>query len=306
MNISKWIEDSWGIHSAIQINILLSVLALFGLWFLRYIALKIMFRRVTDAKSRYQWRNGIRNVYWGLLIVVISSIWVDRFDSIATFFGLVTAGLTIALQVPIVNFAGWLFIITRQPFVVGDRIQIGDIAGDVIDIRFFQFTLNEIRNWVDADQSTSRIIHVPNGKVFEQPQANFTQGFPHIWNEIGVLVTFESDWRLAKSILEDIVKQHAEHISKEAEKELLQASEKYMIFYSVLTPIVYTSVKDSGVMLTMRYLCNPKKRRSTEQLIWESILDAFAIHDNIDFAYPTQRIYYNLKEGKDGARKMEP
>lgn len=303
MKLTEWIEENWNIHSDIQINLLLSAIAILILWTLRYFALRLVFRRVKDAKSRYYWRNGIKNTYLGLLLVAISAIWVDRFDSLATFLGLVTAGLTIALQVPIVNFAGWIFIVTRKPFEVGDRIQIGEIAGDVIDIRFFQFTLNEIKNWVDGEQSTGRIIHVPNGKIFNEPQANYSQGFSHIWNEIGVLVTFESDWRKAKSILEEVVNTHAEDMNEAAEQKLLQASEKYMIFYKTLTPIVYTSVKDSGVMLTMRFLCHPKKRRGTEQTIWEAILDEFAKYDNIDFAYPTQRIYYNATEGKDGARK---
>lgn len=305
MNVSDWIEENWNIHSDIQINILLSLIAILILWTLRSLAFRLVFKRVKDPKSRYYWRNGIKNTYLGLLLVVISGIWVDRFDSLATFLGLVTAGLTIALQVPIVNFAGWIFLVIRKPFEVGDRIEIGNIAGDVIDIRFFQFTLNEINNWVDADQSTGRIIHVPNGKIFKDSQANYSQGFSHIWNEIGVLVTFESDWRKAKSILEKIVNSLAENMSEAAEKKLLQASEKYMIFYSKLTPIVYTSVKDSGVMLTMRFLCHPKKRRGTEQEMWEAILDEVAKHDDIDFAYPTQRIYYNAKEGKDGARKGE-
>ena len=107
----------------------------------------------------------------------------------------------------------------RRPFALGDRIQIGKHSGDVIDIRFFQFTINEIGNWVDADQSTGRIIHIPNGKVFTEAQANFTQGFSHIWNEIGVLVTFESDWEKAKNILEKIVEKHAASLTKAAEQK---------------------------------------------------------------------------------------
>ena len=66
--------------------------------------------------------------------------------------------------------------------------------------------------------------------------------------------------------------------------------------------MVYTTVKDSGVLLTIRYLCDPRKRRGSEQEIWENILDAFAAHDTIDFAYPTQRFYSNDTEGKPGTR----
>ncbi len=305
MNITEWIETHWTITRATQLNILYSLIAIVVLWILRYFSLKLIFKRVKDVRDKYYWKNGIKNAYNVLLVIIISAIWINTVGSLATYLGLATAGLAIALQSPIVNLAGWLFILLRRPFEVGDRIQIGGHAGDVIDIRFYQFTINEIGNWVDADQSTGRVIHIPNGMVFKEPQANYNQGFTHIWHEIGVMVTFESNWEKAKEILNSILKEHTEHLTKAAAMRLTEASKKFMIFYSNLTPIVYTSVKDSGVMLTMRYLCNPKKRRGTAHSIWEDVLRQFAQHDDIDLAYPTQRIYYNLKEGKDGARKHE-
>jgi hypothetical protein len=81
-----------------------------------------------------------------------------------------------------------------------------------------------------------------------------------------------------------------------------EASKRYMIFYSKLTPAVYTTVRDCGVLLTLRYLIEPRKRRGSEQAVWEEILRAFAQRQDIDFAYPTQRFYNNVEEGKKGAR----
>ena len=75
-----------------------------------------------------------------------------------------------------------------------------------------------------------------------------------------------------------------------------------MIFYTKLTPTVYTSVRESGVLLTIRYLSEPRRRRATEEVIWEEILQAFAECDDIDFAYPTTRLFNNAKEGKDKAK----
>ena len=117
-----------------------------------------------------------------------------------------------------------------------------------------------------------------------------------------MLVTLESDWKKAKMILMRIGNKHAEHLSKSAEQKVKRAARKYMIFVSKLTPIVYTSVKDSGVMLTIRFLCEPRRRRDSEQAIWEDILDEFGKCNDIDFAYPTQRFYNNLSEGKEGAK----
>ncbi len=299
----SWLQEQWNISPSLVVKLSISIGVIFFLWLLRFSAFKIIFKSTEDPKVRYMWKSGVKNAYYVLLIIVIGAIWIDKIGSLATFLGLLTAGLAIALQDPIVNLAGWLFILIRKPFEVGDRIEIGNIAGDVIDVRFFQFTLNEIKNWVDAEQSTGRIVHIPNGKVFKEPQANYTQGFSHIWNEIGVLVTFESNWKLAKEILNETIDKHSEHLSKKAENKLREASKKFMIFYSSLTPIVYTSVKDSGVMLTIRYLVDPRKRRGSEEAIWEEILNKFSEHNDIDFAYPTQRIYYNLKEGKAGTVK---
>ncbi|RKY95964.1 MAG: mechanosensitive ion channel family protein, partial [Candidatus Hydrothermota bacterium] len=175
-------------------------------------------------------------------------------------------------------------------------------SGDVIDIRIFEFSILEIGNWVNADQSTGRVIHVPNGLVMKQTLANYSQGLQYIWNEVPVLITFESDWKKAKEILFRIAEKHALHLSKAAEKRLKEAARKYMIYYTKLTPTVYTSVEDSGVLLTLRYLCEPRKRRDTEQAIWEDVLTEFSKCDDIDFAYPTQRFYDNILEGKPGTK----
>jgi small-conductance mechanosensitive channel len=156
---------------------------------------------------------------------------------------------------------------------------------------------------VDADQSTGRIIHIPNGKVFTETQANYTQGFSHLWNEIRVLITFESNWEKAKKILNEIILEHTSEYTTSAKEKLIEASKKFMIFYNTLSPNIYTSVKDSGVLLTIRYICEPRKRRATEHVIWEDILKAFAKHEDIDFAYPTQRFYFNQEMSKSSTLK---
>ena len=114
-----------------------------------------------------------------------------------------------------------------------------------------------------------------------------------------VLVTFESNWTQAKELLLKIVKDHAEELSSSAEKRIIEASKKYMIFYQYLTPIVYTSLKESGVALTMRYMCDPRKRRGTEHNIWEDVLKEFARHKESEFAYPTQRFFNRNVENDD-------
>ena len=298
MDLIKWIHEHWNIPPAIQWNIIYSTLVIVITAVVQSIILKLIHLKVKDVKNKYYWGNAIRYTLFIFAFIIIVAIWLQEFQSVATFLGLLTAGLAVALKDPIVNLFAWIFILVRKPFTVGDRIQIGEHAGDIIDIRVFQLTLNEIGNWVDADQSTGRIIHIPNGKVFTETQANYTQGFSHLWNEIKVLVTFESDWEKAKTVLEEIIGKHTAQYTTSAKKNLMEASKKFMIFYNTLSPNIYTSVKDSGVLLTIRYICEPRKRRATEHVIWEDILKAFDQHEDIQFAYPTQRFYYEQDEGR--------
>lgn len=189
----------------------------------------------------------------------------------------------------VADFAGWLFILFRRPFDLGDRIQIGTHAGDVIDRRIFQFSIMEIGNWVSADQSTGRVIHIPNQRVFLEPLANYSAGFPYLWNELEVLLTFESDWKQAKSLFKDITTEIMKDVVAEAEGPRKKADQRFLIHYRTLTPAVYTSVQESGVLLTVRYLCRPRERRGTGEDLWEEILQVVERTDSIEFAYPTQR-----------------
>lgn len=304
-NVSEWITGVFGLSPAAQARIASSLAAILVLILLRRVLLFVVRRNSKSIGTRYRWRKTSAYLTFVISVFIVGSIWFRGFQSLSTYLGLLSAGLAIALQVPLVNLAGWVFILWRRPFSVGDRIQIGDVKGDVIDQRIFMFTIMEIGNWVDAEQSTGRVIHIPNGKVFQEPLANYTEGFEYIWNEVAVLVTFESNWEKAKEILGEIAAKHGDEPTGAAGEQIKRAASTKLIIINKLTPIVYTSVRDSGVLLTVRYLCNPRRRRGSEQGIWEDVLRAFAERKDIDFAYPTQRHYLNYIEGKPEAKAGE-
>ncbi len=306
LGVRSWIESVTGIGYQSQNHVLLSLVAIVVVYALRRVLLRIVDKRVEDPKVIYQWSKNSSYVALLLCVILVGSIWLEGLRSLGTFFGLLSAGLAIALKDVVASVAGWVFILWRRPFQLGDRIQIGDRAGDVVDIRLFQFTLLEIGNWVDADQSTGRVIHVPNLMVFTEPLFNYTAQFEFIWNEVPVLVTFESNWRKAKEILQEILDAKAGESVREAERAMRTASKKFMIHFRKLTPKVYTSVVDSGVLLTLRFICRARERRGQSEEVWEAILEAFAGSGDIDFAYPTTRMYHNLVEGKPEARAGLP
>ncbi len=238
------IQNYTGITPETQEKIGVSIAIMVFLYLIRYLFLQIVWKHTEDVKTRYLWKRVLSYIVPVTAIVLIGTVWVHAFRYMGAFLGLLSAGIAIALKDLLANIAGWLFIMFRKPFVIGDRIQIGPHQGDVIDLRLYQFSILEIGNWVGSDQSTGRIIHIPNGKVFTEPQANYTQGFHYIWNELEVRLTFESNWQKAKSVLTGIVNNHTQGVLRPAELDLKEASKLYLIHYQYLTPIVYVTVME--------------------------------------------------------------
>jgi len=258
--------------------------------------LNLAVRRVINSlkldisqKHAYRKRAGYIStlVYFIALIPILSGS-TQQWTTILSAMG---AGIALALHEVLLNIAGWMYIMIRHPYRTGDRIELGDVAGDVIDIRLFQVTLLEIGNWVDGDQSTGRVVHLPHGNIFRRPLYNYTKGFEYLWNEFSVQVTFESDWEAARAILLEAGQAQSEEIQKNVKRQINKMAKDYLIYYKTFTPIVYTKIEDSGVKLTLRYLTEAKRRRSTENRLSVDVLRAFALSDQIELAYPTMRFY---------------
>ncbi|MCH8507626.1 MAG: mechanosensitive ion channel family protein [Phycisphaerales bacterium] len=283
--ISEWSS----LDREVVVKILYSAAALLLMLLVRFITLRLIRKHVDDTKAKYRWGRAINYLVGVLCLLLVARIWTPGLQNIGVFLGLASAGLAIALRDPIVCLVGWAFILIRRPYQVGDRIQIGDARGDVIDIRMFQTYLMECGEWIDGDQSTGRILLIPNNSVFSSATANYTHGFEYIWDEVVVRLTFESDWRRAKELLTQIANTHMNPHCDDAQRQIRSAASEHMIFFQKLTPIVYTSVREWGVQLTVRYLTPPRQRRGSAQRLWEAILDAFAGEPDIRFAYPTTR-----------------
>lgn len=289
--LNEWLSTLFSIDEQTVGQLVTTFLVIFGLWVGRRLIMRAVKRQTDDIRVRYRWAKVSTYVVVTIGLPLVALIWVADLGGLGTFIGLLSAGLVVALRDLIVNMAGWLYIFWKRPIFVGDRIQVNEHAGDVIDFSLLQFTILEIGNWVDADQSTGRLIHLPNRLVFETALANYTHGFPFIWNEVNVLVTFESNWRKLKRLLAEIAEEHVDMLNEKAQRSVREAASRYMIFYRNLTPVVYTDVKDSGIQLTLRYLCEPRRRRGIETAVWESILDAIDREPDLELAYPTVRVY---------------
>jgi small-conductance mechanosensitive channel len=259
---------------------------------LRALVLRVILRNADDPSVWYRARK-IGTWTTTLVFVVVGAfVLAGAGGGLLTYLGILSAGIAVALQDLLRNLAGWVYITTRRPFRVGDRVEIDGHAGDVVDVRAFRFSLLEIRNWVDADQSTGRILHIPNGKVFSEPLANFAAGFQWIWHEIPVLVTFESDWERATAMVQAALDAESPDVSsREAAEAIRRASRQYLLSFTHLTPTVYLDVQDSGVLLTGRLLCDVRARRGVTHRVWTALLRGIEAEPAVELAYPTVRAF---------------
>ncbi len=283
MQIEQWLQLN--ITAALVNQWVETVLAIAALLFFRWLLLLLVGRRVQTPKTQYWGVKVINYAIWLVIMLTVGWIWRDDVKSLLTFLGLLTAGIAIALRDPVLSLIGWFFILFRHTFEVGDRVEIDGHVGDVIDISPFQFTLLEVGNWVFGEQTSGRILHVPNNKVFTGVFANYTDEFPYVWHEMQVVVPVDSNWQKAKNLLQEILDRRTGAIAAEAETRANQpVNHRFMVVYGTLTPIVYTRVELDGVHLTMRYLTSARQRRVLESEIWEDVLMTFAAEPDVAFA----------------------
>lgn len=284
------IINSDGTPLLIHRNIVITLLIFIIGYLLMLLFVRLINRRVEDIRIRHILRKNVVYLFTFIIILAVSFVWIRSLNSITIFLSLISAGIALALQEVILCVAGWLLILIRKPFEIGDRIELGGIKGDVIDIRLFQTSLLEVENWVEAEQSTGRVVNVPNSFVFKEANYNYSKGFRFIWNEIKIMVTFESNWRKAESIMLKHALQENKGMEEIFKRELEEMSRHYMIYYGKYQPIVYVDIKDSGVELSLRYLTEARKRRISQDKICRAILDDFSRDPEVNFAYTTYRI----------------
>jgi small-conductance mechanosensitive channel len=307
--ILDWLETHTGMSEATFWNVVASIVTIAILAAVRFALLRVVGAREKDLQRLYRWRRGSSYVAIGLGVLMVGRIWLESVQTLTTILGFASAGLAIALRDPIVNLVGWVFIMWRRPFELGDRIQIGTLIGDVVDQGIADFSVMEVGVWVEGEDYTGRVVRVPNGLLFTQTLHNHHAGwFRYVWNEVEVVITFESNWEAAKHILEEIVTRHGAALSREVEEEIKKGARNFLFMRETnLKPMVFVRVSpERGIIMTMRFLCDPRRKRGTAMAVWADVLEHLATREDIDFAYPTQRFFSNPIEGKLGAKVHVP
>lgn len=233
---------------------------------------RVLGRNIDNVERRYHLRKLATLGGYILGIFLLSIVFSDKLANLTIFLGVAGAGVAFALQEVIVSVAGWVAMSFGRLYNVGDRVQLGGIKGDVIDIGVLRTTLMECGAWIDGDQYNGRVVRVANSFIFKEPVYNYSSDFPFLWDEITIPVRYGSNYELARQgfqkILDDVTGEHARHLKGEWRK----MTGKYMLEDAQLTPMVTLSMKGNWAEYALRYVVDYKKRRSTKDDISVRIL----------------------------------
>ena len=281
-SLVSWISSFPLLASERSIKILNSLSIVVFCWLLYLLVNQIIRHQSDDLSVRYRLRQASGYIASTFAILLCGRLWLKGLEPLLTFMGIISAAFTITQKETLMNLVGWAFISWKTLFELGDRIQIGDNRGDVIGIGLFYFTLMEVEKVSPSGQSTGRMVKVPNAQIITTPVANYTRTFPLIWHEIPVVLSMDSNWQKAESILHGISKHYSQKLTPEVQKELKKAADTVILFKH-WTPAVYFSLQPgtSKVVLTIRLLCNPRQIRDIESSIWKSILTEFSETEDV-------------------------
>lgn len=232
-------------------------------------------KNIDDKNIRYTTRKAISLAGYLLVLVVALTIFSEEMTNLTFIIGGLSLGAGFALRELIQSLIGWAIISFGGLYKTGERIQIGSIMGDVIDIGPLTTTVMECGGWVKADLYNGRLVRLSNSIVFRDHINNYTSDFPFLWDEIVIPVKTNSDHRLARTIIESAARSELEKISGESKEAWRNFVRQYRIEDAKLDPVVTMSFDSSWIEFTLRYIVDYRVRRSTKDRLFENIFAGF-------------------------------
>jgi small-conductance mechanosensitive channel len=274
----------------IIIKLVLSLMALLITMAIHRALRRVLSGRVPDPSHARTLFVFTRNALFIACALVILFIWLGSGSSFTVAMGILGAGIAFASQEVIGSFAGYLNIVTGGLYRIGDRVRVGDVMGDVLDISILRTTVMEIGAWVHADQYTGRIVTIANRTVFSAPVFNYTQHWRYVWDEITIPITYQSDWRKAGEIMLERGRAYTSHLQSEAEADLERFLEKYPLHDAAVGPALYVVMTDNWIETTLRYVVEAYKRRGVKARLHRELLQDFESEQDVTVASATFEI----------------
>lgn len=267
MNIPEWVTTL-----ALALGIVIFIRLIF-------VFIKGRIDKSAVAQDRYKTKKVLDFVSYIIIILALLFTYSKNLGGFTVALGVAGAGIAFALQEVIASVAGWMALMFGNFYRTGDRVQLGGIKGDVIDIGVLRTTLMETGQWVDGDLYNGRIVRVANSFVFKEPVFNYSGDFPFLWDEIKIPVQYGSDYALAKSIFEKVADTLVAANADEGKRVWKSMVKKYLIEDARLEPMISLVANDNWVEYTIRYVVDYKRRRMTKNDLFESILKEVAATD---------------------------
>jgi len=230
-------------------------------------------RYVSDVDTRYRARKFVSFLGYLTAFLILATAFSDRLGGLTVAFGVAGAGIAFALQEVIASVAGWVAISFGSFYSPGDRVQLGGIKGDVIDIGVLRTTLMEMGQWVNGDAYNGRIVRVANSFVFKEPVFNYSGDFPFLWDEITFPVRYGSDWKFAKEMLQRIVEEVVGEYAVQSKDAWKTVVRKYRIEDARIDPMITIRADENWLEYTIRYIVDYRQRRVTKDRLFTRILE---------------------------------
>ncbi|MCR9014909.1 mechanosensitive ion channel family protein [Aquiflexum gelatinilyticum] len=258
----------------ILLAIMLVSLVLFAIRLLK----NIVNSKIEDKTKEFNF-NRIADLFAALIIlVIILSLLFANWYAAAVSFGIISLILGFALQNLITSFFGWLYILIRKPFEVGDRIKIGNVFGDVINVGYLDTTLWEFHgDYLSSDHPSGRIIRFANSKVFGEYVYNYSWPlFPFIWNEMSFFISYDSDFKFTSDTIKRVVEvkigQAMVRRVKRFKKILSETPVDELDVNEYPTVILKAHV-NTWIEVTVRYLVEPKNSGRVKRELFEVVIE---------------------------------
>jgi small-conductance mechanosensitive channel len=276
--------------AGIALKLLLSLLVVVVTLILYRTIRNAIKRRVADATRLQSMRVVVRNVIAVASFLIITLIWLPTGNNLTTALGILGAGLAIASQELIGSLAAGVNIWVGNIYRVGDRVRIGDVVGDVMDISLARTTVMEVGEWVKADQYTGRVVNVANRAVWTHPVHNFTQHWGYLWDEITLPITYESDWQRAAELMLEHGQTYTAELQADAEAKLSRMIDRYPLKDTKVEPTLYLAMTDNWIEMTLRFVVDAQERRRVKDEMHRDLLQHFQVEENIKVASTTIEI----------------
>ena len=238
---------------------------------------KILLKRINDQSSAYNFKSLLNFLTFLLIFVIAVSLIFANWYATLVSFGLVSLILGLALQNPLTSLFGWMYLLIRKPYEVGDRIKIGNVFGDVMNVGYFDTTLWEFRgDYLSGDHPSGRIIKFANSRIFSEYIVNYSWPlFPFIWNEVKFYVSYSSDFDfISQSVTKIAADEVGEAMMRRVKrlKRILAGSLVRKLEIKEKPSVIFTAHNNTWIEVTVRFLVEPKNSGPVKSLLFTNIM----------------------------------